>query len=137
MIVKPSRVNENLLSFFENKIGSGTRNVSRDFTKSPKDTRKIGRKFGKNKKSQNPTFNKDSNKNSDRLFENLPELIRPIVAASALGISVSTIYDWRYRHNERKIPKEFFVKVNRSLLIRTDILRKWIASQNPSQNEGE
>ena len=50
MIVKASGVSENLLSFFENKIGSGTKNVSSDFNKSHRHTRKIGQKFGKNKK---------------------------------------------------------------------------------------
>jgi hypothetical protein len=70
------------------------------------------------------------------LFVHLPELIRPELAAAVLGISVKTIYDWRYRFKQRKVPKELFVKVSRSLLIRTNILRQWIASQNPSLREG-
>lgn len=70
-----------------------------------------------------------------RIFENLPELIKPELAAAVLGISIKTIYDWRYRFRERKVPNELFLKINRSLLIRTNVLRQWIASQNPSLRE--
>ena len=69
-------------------------------------------------------------------FENLPELMRPENLASILGMSTKTIYDWRYRQRERKVPKDLFVKFNRSLFIRTDVLRKWIASQNHVFTDG-
>jgi hypothetical protein len=75
---------------------------------------------------------------SDDFLNELPELIRIELAASVLGVSIKTIYDWRYRSLKRRIPPGLFVKLNRSLLMRTSILREWIASQNPSlQSEGE
>ena len=72
----------------------------------------------------------------DDFLSDMPELIRPELVASVLGVSVKTIYDWRYRSHKRRIPPDLFVKVNRSLLIRTSILREWIASQNPSLQSG-
>lgn len=68
------------------------------------------------------------------LFDNLPKLLRPETIASLLGLSVKTIYDWRYRGKLRSIPPQLFLKVNRFLYLRTDVLRDWIASQNPSQD---
>jgi hypothetical protein len=73
---------------------------------------------------------------ADDFLANLPELIRLETAASVLGVSIKTIYDWRYRCEQRKIPVGLFVKLNRSVLIRTNILREWIASQNPSLQSG-
>lgn len=67
------------------------------------------------------------------LFDNLPKLLRPETIAPLLGLSVKTIYDWRYRGKLRSIPPQLFLKVNRFLYLRTDVLRDWIASQNPSQ----
>jgi len=68
------------------------------------------------------------------LFDNLPKLLRPEAVAPLLGLSVSTIYDWRYRCKLRRVPPHLFLKVNRFLYIRTDVLKDWIASQNPSDN---
>lgn len=65
------------------------------------------------------------------LFENLPELLKPEKVASILGISVSTIYDWHYRMRLKKVPQNLFLKFNRLLFIRTNVLRDWIVSQNP------
>lgn len=65
-------------------------------------------------------------KGETKLFEKLPELIRPKKLSELLDISVSTIYDWKYRAKMRNIPKELFVKVNRLLFIRTEVLRNWI-----------
>ena len=65
------------------------------------------------------------------LFDNLPKIIKPAVAASILGISVNTIYDWKYRHKLRKVPANLFLKINRLLFLRTEVLEKWIVSQNP------
>jgi hypothetical protein len=72
------------------------------------------------------------NFNRPKFFENLPEIIRPQVAAAALGISIKTIYDWRYRQKVKGIPPTVFLKINRLLYIRRDELRKWIASYNTS-----
>ena len=68
---------------------------------------------------------------TDSLFENLPELIRPAVAANVLNLSTWTIYDWKYRQKQRGVPSNLFVKINRNLYIRTSVLKRWIASQNP------
>ena len=67
-----------------------------------------------------------------QFFENLPEIIRPHVAASVLGVSIKTIYDWHYRHQVKQIPPTLFLKINRLLYLRRDELRKWISSHNPS-----
>ncbi len=66
------------------------------------------------------------------IFENLPQLMRPEKVASLLGLSIKTIYDWHYREKQRRVPDGLFVKFNRSLFLRTDILKQWIVSQNPS-----
>lgn len=79
---------------------------------------------------------KDGNCAGSDFLADLPELIRLESAAEVIGVSVKTIYDWRYRCKERKIPAGLFVKINRSLLIRTSVLREWIASQNPSLQSG-
>lgn len=71
-------------------------------------------------------------KPGEPLFDNLPKLLRPEAVAPLLGISVKTIYDWRYRGRLRRIPQQLFLKVNRFLYLRTDVLMDWIASQNPS-----
>ena len=70
------------------------------------------------------------------LFDNLPTFLRPGQAAEYLGISVKTIYDWRYRGHLRGVPHNLFLSHNRRLLIRTDILMEWIASQNPELDSG-
>lgn len=63
-------------------------------------------------------------------FDNLPELMRPEKAAFVLGVSKQTIYDWRYRQKQRSIPPEMFIKINRMLYLRTNVLKQWIALQN-------
>lgn len=64
------------------------------------------------------------------LFENSKSLLTPQEVCSLLGIAPKTIYDWKYRSVLRKVPVGLFVKFNRKLFIRTDILRNWIISQN-------
>lgn len=66
--------------------------------------------------------------NPSMLFDNLPEIIRPRYTAKLLGLSVKTIYDWKYRGEMRNIPSDLFIKINRSLYIRTDVLRRWVTS---------
>ena len=65
-----------------------------------------------------------------KFFENSKSLLTPQEVCSLLGISQKTIYDWKYRPIQRKVPTGLFVKFNRKLFIRTDILRFWIRSQN-------
>lgn len=76
--------------------------------------------------------NSDYNRDESQLFNNLPDLIKPTVAADLLDVSVKTIYDWRYQAKTRNIPDDLFIKVNRLLYLRTKSLRRWIISQNPS-----
>ena len=64
------------------------------------------------------------------LFNNLPEIMKAVAVAELLGLSVKTIYDWRYKQKTRKIPSDLFIKINRLLFVRTVVLRKWITSQN-------
>ena len=73
---------------------------------------------------------KDGKVNSSvKLFENL---IPAKQAASMLGRSIDTIYDWHYRGKLKKIPDDLFLKINRMLYVRMDVMQEWIASQNPS-----
>ncbi len=67
---------------------------------------------------------------SSEIFENLPKLIKPGIAAQILSLSTKTIYDWRCRPEKNKVPLDLFLKFNKSLYIRTDVLKRWIASQN-------
>ena len=86
-----------------------------------------------------PNYDKASKSKSScpLLFDNLPDLIRPNAVALALGVSIKTIYDWKYQHRTKNIPPELFMKVNRLLYLRKDILRRWIFSQRPYTAEGE
>lgn len=68
--------------------------------------------------------------NEPMLFENSKGLLTPLEVSNLLGISPKTIYDWKYRPVIRGVPEKLFVKFNRKLFIRTDILRNWIMSQN-------
>lgn len=69
---------------------------------------------------------------SSMLFENLPELLKPEAVASILSVSIKTIYDWHYRRKQKKVPDHLFLKINRLLYLRRDVLREWIAVQNPA-----
>lgn len=68
--------------------------------------------------------------NRDRFFDNLKEWMRPQEVADAFGISVLTIYSWKAKAKTRKVPEGLFIKFNRHLYVRTDVLRRWISSQN-------
>ena len=76
------------------------------------------------------TQNVFSKTDEPRLFDNLKGLLSPQELSKLIGVSTETIYDWKYRTVLRKVPHGLFVKFNRKLLIRTDILRNWILSQN-------
>ncbi len=64
------------------------------------------------------------------LFENAKALLTPKEVSSILGIAPATIYDWKYRSILRKVPTGLFIKFNRKLFIRTEVLKHWILSQN-------
>ncbi len=67
-----------------------------------------------------------------KLFDNLPELLKPEAVASLLGLSVKTIYDWHYRRRLKKVPDHLFLKFNRLLYLRRDVLQTWLIAQNPT-----
>lgn len=69
-------------------------------------------------------------KSPDLFFNNLPEIMKAVAVADLLGVSIKTIYDWRYKQKTRNIPNDLFIKINRLLYLRTAVLRKWITSQN-------
>lgn len=69
---------------------------------------------------------------NEALFENFPKLIRPKVLADLLGISVNTIYDWKYRGKTRRIPDNLFIKICGILYVRKDILKEWMIGRNSS-----
>ena len=73
---------------------------------------------------------------SSSIFDNQKGWMRPEEVSSLLGISVRTIYDWRYRPRVANVPEDLFLKFNRQLFIRTDILRAWVFSQNPEHRSG-
>lgn len=65
------------------------------------------------------------------LFDNLPELLTPKVAAKVSGYSIKTVYDWKYRPEDYSIPthieKILFQKNGRrGLRIRKKPLREWL-----------
>jgi hypothetical protein len=66
--------------------------------------------------------------NDNTLFENLPDIVKPASVAKLLDISVKTIYDWKYRGKMRNVPDDLFIKLNRSLYIKTKVLRRWVTS---------
>lgn len=85
--------------------------------------------------NQDKLYQKRYNENSgekspDLFFNNLPEIMKAVAVADLLGVSIKTIYDWRYKQKTRNIPNDLFIKINRLLYLRTAVLRKWITSQN-------
>jgi hypothetical protein len=64
---------------------------------------------------------------SIKFFNNLPEIMKAVAVADLLGLSIKTIYDWRYKQKTRNIPNNLFL-----LYMRTAVLREWITSQNQS-----
>ncbi len=77
------------------------------------------------------TATQNTQVNGFSFFENLKGLLTPQEVSELLGISPKTIYDWKYRPVLRRVPHGLFVKFNRKLFVRTDILKTWIISQNP------
>lgn len=71
----------------------------------------------------------DSIKDSLKFFNNL---IRAKQLAEILGISVTTIYDWKYRGQTRNVPPDLFKKLGGTLYVRIDILLNWMSYRNSS-----
>jgi hypothetical protein len=63
------------------------------------------------------------------LFENWPAVMRAGELARRLNLSVGTIYDWKYRGHLNGMPNDLFFKINRTLYIKIDALRRWTVSQ--------
>ena len=74
-------------------------------------------------------YSKEAKASTNLIFNNLPELIRPKRLSELLGISLSTVYDWKYRGKTRNIPSNLFLKINRLLFIRTEVLKRWVNIQ--------
>lgn len=72
----------------------------------------------------------DISQSDDLLFDNLKGWMRPQEVADAFGISVWTVYKWKNKGRLIGVPEGLFVKFNRSLYVRTEVLRRWISSQN-------
>lgn len=68
--------------------------------------------------------------NSKVFFENLRKYIRPQDVVDMFGISMDTVYDWRYRPHRRNTPEGLFVKFNGQLYLHSKVLESWISSQN-------
>lgn len=68
----------------------------------------------------------------NELFDNLKALLRPEEVSDLLGLSVTTIYNWKYRAHEKGIPQGLFMKFNHRIYIRTQILKTWVSTQNPA-----
>jgi hypothetical protein len=67
----------------------------------------------------------------DEFFDNLKGWMRAHDVARTFGISIQTIYSWKAKGKMRNVPDDLFIKFNRHLYVRTDVLRRWISSQNP------
>ena len=65
-----------------------------------------------------------------QLFENLPELLTPEIAARALQTTRGTVYQWHYRPKKYDITDGLFLKLGRKLLIRREVLKTWVLSRN-------
>lgn len=71
------------------------------------------------------------NTSNDPFFDNLKGWMSPQEVADKFGFSIWTIYKWKNRGQLAGVPTGLFIKFNRKLYIRTEILRRWISSQNP------
>lgn len=66
----------------------------------------------------------------DPFFDNLKGWMRPQEVADTFGLSVWTVYKWKHKGRMLGVPEDLFIKLNRNLFIRTDVLRRWISAQN-------
>ena len=73
-----------------------------------------------------------SGQNPDKFFDNLKGWMSPQEVADQFGFSIWTIYKWKNRGRLAGVPDGLFIKFNRKLFIRKDVLRVWISSQNSS-----
>ena len=65
-----------------------------------------------------------------KLFDNQPDLLSPKTVAEIIGLSVTTIYDWKYRSSKYDIPEGMLFKFGRRLKVVKPILIKWLISRS-------
>ena len=84
------------------------------------------------RKAEGLRSHRDGSKYSGLSLGQLPDLIAVELAAKVIGISVKTLYDWKYRGKMRKkkIPPELFAKIGGSLYLRKDTLVDWVFGRN-------
>lgn len=63
------------------------------------------------------------------LFDNLPTLLTPKMAADLTHSSIKTVFDWRYRPAKYGVPDDMFVKGGRKLFLRRDLFTRWFFSR--------
>lgn len=67
---------------------------------------------------------------NDAFLNGLSGWLTPKEVSDYLKISVLTVYSWKAKSQVRKIPDGLFMKFNRKLFVRADVLKTWIESQN-------
>lgn len=85
-------------------------------------------KSGKNDKSPD---NKPENLVNYLIFENRKGCMSLRDFSERFGYPVKTLYDWRHRPGKYKAPKDLFLKFNREIFVRLDVLHSWLVAQNP------
>ncbi len=70
------------------------------------------------------------------LFENQGGCISLREFCERFGYPIKTVYDWKHRPAKYKAPKDLFLKFNREVFVRLEVLRSWVLAQNPDFPEG-
>lgn len=70
------------------------------------------------------------------LFENQKGCMNLKEFSSRFGYPIKTLYDWKHRPAKYKAPKDLFLKFNRDVFVRLDVLHSWLIAQNPVLREG-
>lgn len=55
--------------------------------------------------------------------------------SSKFGYPIKTLYDWKHRPKKYNAPKDLFIKFNRDVFVRLDVLHSWLIAQNPDLRE--
>lgn len=71
------------------------------------------------------------------LFENRKGCMKISEFSERFGYPVKTIYDWKYRPKKYQAPKNLFLKFNREIFVRLDVLHSWLVDQNPELSGGD
>lgn len=65
------------------------------------------------------------------LFENQGGCIGLREFCDRFGYSIKTVYDWKHRPRRYGAPRDLFLKFNREVFVRLEVLRSWVLAQNP------